>query len=71
MKDTLGYRPTIGQWSFATDGVYTMGIAGIPTVGFGPGKEEHAHTADEHIRLEDVFKAASVYAQLAVDLLKT
>jgi putative selenium metabolism hydrolase len=69
VKGTLGYRPTIGQWSFATDGVYTMGIAGIPTIGFGPGKEEHAHTADEHIRLEDVFKATSVYAQLAIEIL--
>jgi putative selenium metabolism hydrolase len=69
VKKTLGYRPEIGQWGFSTDGVYTTGIAGIPTIGFGPGEEKHAHTADEHIRLEDVFKATSVYAQLAVELL--
>jgi putative selenium metabolism hydrolase len=71
VKKALGYRPTIGQWGFSTDGVYTMGIAGIPTIGFGPGEEKYAHTADEQIRLEDVFKAASVYAQLAVELLGT
>lgn len=71
VKRTLGYRPTIGQWGFSTDGVYTMGVAGIPTIGFGPGEEKHAHTADEQIRLADVFKAASVYAQLAVELLGT
>ncbi len=69
IKKTLGYRPDIGQWSFSTDGVYTMGVAGIPTIGFGPGEEKYAHTADEQIRLEDVFKAATVYAQLAVELL--
>ena len=69
VKKTLGYRPAVGQWGFSTDGVYTMGTAGIPTIGLGPGEEKYAHTADEQIRLEDVFKATSVYAQLAVELL--
>ncbi len=68
---TLGHRPQVGQWQFATDGVYTMGAAGIPTIGFGPGEEKYAHTAEEQIRLEDIFKATSVYAQLAIDLLGT
>jgi putative selenium metabolism hydrolase len=71
VKETLGYRPAIGQWGFSTDGVYTMGVAGIPTIGFGPGVEAHAHTADEHIHLDDLFKAAPVYAQLAIELLGT
>lgn len=69
VKRALGYRPTVGQWGFSTDGVYTMGIAGIPTIGFGPGDEAEAHTADEQIRLEDVYKAASVYAELGVEIL--
>ena len=46
-----------------------MGLAGIPTVGFGPGDERYAHTADEQIRLADVATAAQIYAQLAVELL--
>ena len=70
VKQTLGYQPTVGQWGFSTDGVYTMGVAGIPTIGFGPGEEKYTHTADEQIRLQDVFKAAPVYAQLAVELLR-
>lgn len=69
VKQTLGYRPAVGQWGFSTDGVYTMGVAGIPTIGFGPGEERYTHTADEQINLHDVFKAASAYAQLAVELL--
>ena len=69
VKKTLEYRPDIGQWGFSTDGVYTMGAAGIPTIGLGPGEEKYAHKADEQIRLEDVFKATSVYAQVAVELL--
>ncbi len=71
IKQVLGYRPSVGQWAFSTDGVYTMGVAGIPTIGFGPGDAAHAHTADECIRLEDVFNAASLYAQLAVEFLGT
>jgi len=69
IRKTLGYRPRIGAWAFSTDGVYTMGVAGIPTVGFGPGEERFAHTVDDQIRLADVFAAARVYAQLAVEVL--
>ena len=69
VRKVLGYYPHIGQWAFSTDGVYTMGQASIPTVGFGPGEERYAHTVEEQIRLEDVAAAARVYAQLVVDLL--
>ncbi len=69
VQKVLGSGPEIGEWDFSTDGAYTMGVAGIPTVGFGPGEEHWAHRADERIRLEDVATAASVYAQLALDLL--
>jgi putative selenium metabolism hydrolase len=69
VRETLGYRPRIGQWAFSTDGVYTMGRANIPTVGFGPGEERFAHTVDDQIRLDDVVAAARVYARLAVEVL--
>ena len=66
----LGFTPELRQWDFSTDGVYTQGTAGIPTLGFGPGNEQYAHTVNDQIRLEDVCKAASVYAQLAEEILK-
>jgi putative selenium metabolism hydrolase len=62
-------RPLVGCWDFSTEGVYTAGVAGIPTVGFGPGNPRRSHTADEHVRLADVYTAAEVYARLAADLL--
>jgi putative selenium metabolism hydrolase len=71
VRETLGYRPRLGRWSFSTDGTYTAGVANIPTVGFGPGEERYAHTQDEQIRLNDVVDAARVYARLAVELLGT
>lgn len=67
----IGRRPRLTTWAFSTDGVYTLGQASIPTIGFGPGEERFAHTAEEQIRLADVFKAAKVYAQLAVEVLGT
>lgn len=69
IEKTLGYRPQIRTWGFSTDGVYTMGEAGIPTLGFGPGDDHLAHTADEHIALPDVFRAAQAYANLSIDLI--
>ena len=69
VRETLGYRPRLSRWTFSTDGTYTAGVASIPTVGFGPGEERHAHTLEDQIRLNDVVDAARVYARLAVELL--
>jgi putative selenium metabolism hydrolase len=59
-----------GVWSFSTNGVATAGHLGIPTIGFGPGKEELAHTTKEELVLDDLLKATQFYSlfpfQLAI-----
>jgi glutaminyl-tRNA synthetase len=69
LEKSLGRKPVVGTWTFSTDGVYTLGEAGIPTIGFGPGDDSLAHTSDENIPLTDVHQAAQAYANLAIDLL--
>jgi putative selenium metabolism hydrolase len=66
---TVGLRPGLSKWHFATEGAYTAGVAQIPTVGFGPGKPGLAHVCDEHVELEQVTSAAEAYAALALRLL--
>jgi len=51
----------IGAYRFCTNAAYTAGIASIPTIGFGLGREEDAHTIDESIALADLFSAERGY----------
>lgn len=69
LEGLLGVRPRAISWHFSTDGVYTAGTAGIPTLGFGPGEERFAHTVDEQVRLPDVVTAARGYAAIAAEIL--
>ncbi|RPI77955.1 MAG: YgeY family selenium metabolism-linked hydrolase [Desulfobacteraceae bacterium] len=52
---------SIGVWRFSTNGVTTKGVHDIPTIGFGPGLEEHAHTVQDQIKEADLVKAAEFY----------
>jgi acetylornithine deacetylase/succinyl-diaminopimelate desuccinylase-like protein len=60
--EVLGETPRISRWSFSTNGVATMGLFDIPTVGFAPGLEELAHTTEERVSVEDLIKATAVYS---------
>ncbi|MCX7918092.1 MAG: YgeY family selenium metabolism-linked hydrolase [bacterium] len=55
-------RPKLSKWIFSTNGVTTMGRFKIPTIGFGPGNEIHAHTSNDHIPIDHLVKAVQFYA---------
>jgi putative selenium metabolism hydrolase len=40
-------------WQFATDGGWSCGVHGIPTIGFAPGEEHYAHTNRERLDLDE------------------
>jgi len=56
-----GLNPQVGAYRFCTNAAYSAGVAGIPTVGFGIGREEDAHTVDESIAVADLLTAAKGY----------
>ncbi len=58
-----GTMPT-GKWDFSTNGTYWTGKAGIPSIGFGPGDEIHAHTVIDQVSLDDVVRSTEWYALL-------
>ena len=53
-----------GKWNFSTNGIYWAGKAGIPSIGFGPGDEETAHTVNDSVPLDDMVRATEFYALL-------
>jgi putative selenium metabolism hydrolase len=56
-----GLKPEITQYSFCTNGSHYAGEAGIKTIGFGPSRENLAHTIDEYVEVDQLMKAASGY----------
>jgi putative selenium metabolism hydrolase len=54
----------VGKWNFSTNGIYWTGKAGIPSIGFGPGDEETAHSVMDQVPLEDVVRSTQFYALL-------
>jgi putative selenium metabolism hydrolase len=65
----FGSDPTVGRWTFSTNGVAIAGMHGIPCVGFGPGNEEQAHAPDEWTPVEDLVRAAAFYAGFPAEYL--
>ena len=68
LSEALGEDTPVILWRFATDGGHTA-AAGVPTLGFGPGDDRLAHTANEQVRVADVLLAAEGYAQIALEVL--
>lgn len=55
-------RTDTSHWVFSTNGVASMGKLGIPTIGYGPANEIHAHTAHDQCPEDDLVEALRWYA---------
>jgi len=58
---SAGLDPQMGAYRFCTNAAYSAGMAGVPTIGFGPGREEDAHVVDERVAVADVVAAERGY----------
>ena len=64
VERATGRRPDVRPWRFATDGRHTNGEHGIPTLGYAPGEERHAHTVVERLELAAARQAYDAYPAL-------
>ena len=65
----IGLDPKITNYSFCTNGSHYAGEANIKTIGFGPSKENIAHTIDEYIEIEQLAGACDGYYKIMETLL--
>lgn len=64
VAEATGRQPALRPWTFATDGGQTCGRYGIPTIGYAPGEERHAHTNRERLSLDAARMAYQSYPAL-------
>jgi putative selenium metabolism hydrolase len=64
-------EPVVDKWTFSTNGVGSMGLMGVPTIGFGPGEEEVAHSVMERVPIRQLVEAAEFYAAFPLVYLET
>ncbi len=59
-----GLLEGLGTYDFCTNGSASAGAKNIPTLGYGPGNEVQAHTVDEYIDVENLYRGAKGYLLL-------
>jgi putative selenium metabolism hydrolase len=57
----LNPHTKIQSFQFCTNAASSAGMYGLPTIGYGLGKETDAHTVDESISIDDLQQAAQGY----------
>ncbi|MFC1661170.1 M20/M25/M40 family metallo-hydrolase [Gemmatimonadota bacterium] len=63
-RHDAGLPGEIRPWTFATDGGWSCGVFGVPTIGFAPGEERYAHTNRERLDVDETRWAFARYPQL-------
>jgi putative selenium metabolism hydrolase len=66
-----GRAPVVDKWTFSTNGVGSMGICGVPTMGFGPADEADAHSVRERVSIDHLVRAVQLYAAFPLSYVHT
>jgi acetylornithine deacetylase len=69
VHSVTGLKPEIYGKAAGTDASWLVRDAKIPTPLFGPGDPRFSHAPNEFVDLENVTKAAKVFAVLAMNVL--
>ncbi|MFN2489439.1 MAG: YgeY family selenium metabolism-linked hydrolase [Actinomycetota bacterium] len=69
-RAALGSIPTVGKWTFSTNGTSSAGRLGIPTIGFGPSEEKWAHTVWDQCPIDHLVASIAFYAALPAALVQ-
>jgi acetylornithine deacetylase/succinyl-diaminopimelate desuccinylase family protein len=69
VEEITGGQVKIAGKAACTDASHLFNLAGIPTVLFGPGNEHLSHKPDEHVAVENLVTATSVYISILTKLL--
>lgn len=54
--ENAGQKPGCFYWKFGTDGGYTAGLRGIPTIGYSHAEEKWAHQPKEQVKISQMMK---------------
>ena len=65
----MGVQPKISGFKATCEMIHLVNHK-IPTVIFGSGKLEQAHKINEYVEVEEVIKAAEIYAHLIINATK-
>jgi putative selenium metabolism hydrolase len=65
----LNPQTEINAFRFCTNAASSAGLFGIPTIGFGLGKETDAHTVDESISIDELYQASRGYQAIVQKVL--
>lgn len=61
-RAVFGKKGRVSRWVFSTNATAATGLCGVPSIGFGPGAEDNAHMATEHMPVDHLVAAMKFYA---------
>lgn len=64
-----GLTSELSTYNISTNASYCAGVAKLPTIGFGPGREQDMHIADENVEVSQLTAAAAGYQAIACQFL--